>query len=198
MSSDRATLLAASIAAAVSLISLLFNLRSSHSVAMKAGHREALRPYLGTLSKSIHDVVASASIIRKRFLEGQTTGTWIKRGKGAQSELKTVRHYVRYTLVGIDDSIREMSNVFDKASTYKDRHDSNFDEFFYAVDDLAESLHKVIFSSYANGRPPTWWQRGMLKRKQQKVSELWEARDAAPKAADGNNGPVSVNSTPST
>lgn len=170
-----ATLVAAGIAAVAALLSLLTTFLGDRRAEMRAAHRVALQTHLETLGEGIHKTAASATILRRRFLEGSDPAPWRDAGRTGAKALKAVRPKVKYTLYGLDEPLRTLSRMPEWVATYKDVPKTNAEELLKAMQKLAASVDAAIRRSYRRGLPPGWIRRWCAK-----VRRLWGERfDAA-------------------
>lgn len=171
-----ATLVAAGIAAVAAIFTLLATLLGDRRAEMRAAHRLALQAYLEPLGEGIHRTAASATILRRRFVEGSDPTPWRDAGRTGADALKDVRSKVKYTLYGLDEPLRTLSRMPEWVATYKDVPKTNADELLEAMQTLAGSVDAAIRRSYRRGLPPGWIRRWRLKRLTAKVRRLWGER----------------------
>lgn len=174
MSSQTATLVAASVSAVASILVFLGNLFGSRSSEARAAHRKILEPYLAALGRALHEVVASSVIAHHRVAGGQDAGTFGKSGLAAAEVLKSQRLEVKYSLRGIDDGLRTLSRLPNWAATY--RGDASGDDLIADARALAAAVDDVIARSYSKGRPPTRSDRKRVSRRVAILRDTWENR----------------------
>jgi len=70
---------------------------------MRTSHRDAsLINHIEAIEDDIHETVASAVILRKRYLAGADAKPWRDCGTSGSEKLKAIRPKVKYTLYGLD------------------------------------------------------------------------------------------------
>ena len=122
MASDEvATLVAAGVAAGASILTLGISLFTNRRAEARAAHRLALADQLPVLAEGLHEVSATAEIIRKRFVAGQDPRPWIARFETGKAKLDVIRPRIRYTLWGLDEGIRTLSRLGHWVATYRDQ-----------------------------------------------------------------------------
>jgi len=178
MTTQQATLLAACIAAVGTLATLIGTMLASRRAEMRASHRAALTPHLDNLGEGIHQVVASAKILRQRAVDGAEPGNWLERSKTGAATLKSVRPKCRYVLNGLDDPLRTLTRMPDWVATYKNIEGTNADDLVDGMRKLAEGIDRAVQRSYRHGLPPGRFRRWLLKRQNKAVRDLWDQRFA--------------------
>lgn len=147
---------------------------------MRAAHRAALLQHLTDLGESLHGVVATATLLRRRALNQQDLSAWITRGQTAAEQLKKVRPAVRYTLDGLDEPIRVLSRLPEWAATYRDVELSGAEELLEAGRKLAGCIDDTVRKSYRTGLPPDRLARRRVSRLARLVRQLWGVRFLGP------------------
>ena len=100
MSPATATLIAACIAASAATVTLLGTLLGARRAEMRASHRLALTPHLVELGDSIHQVVATTVVLRKRVVKGQDSQDWKDKAQVGVAAMHKVRGNSKYVLYG--------------------------------------------------------------------------------------------------
>ena len=151
--SQELTLVAAIIAAAVSLVNLALMLHARRAAEFRAAHREAISPFLSKLGDSVHQTVA----LSKLTLMANTPETYRRRydeACRAAKDLKQIRREARYGLWGVEEQINVLARLPDWLA-----HERSYPEaasgLFDAGAALAQALDQAIVRSYVAGRPPT-------------------------------------------
>ncbi|WP_144376936.1 hypothetical protein [Rhodococcus pyridinivorans] len=111
MSQATGTLLAACIAAAISVMTLISSTMRDRRTELRVSRRDGVKPYIDTLAQATWECVAIASTIVKRGAQGQDISKWAERGQSASDDLKKLRLKIRYTLPGLEGPIRTLSLV---------------------------------------------------------------------------------------
>jgi len=163
VTSQDATLIAASIAAVATMISLGLNAyqasqrerREARRVAERERrdvHRSALAPELPELADALHQVVATSFMQHKALQQnGQGAVQWRERGAKAAKKLEEVRPRVRYSL-GLDEGIRNLTRLPSWVGHKKGSLDGRV--MLSAAEALAQALHSAIEESWRSGEPP--------------------------------------------
>jgi hypothetical protein len=170
------TLVAAGIAAAVSVATLLVTVVSSRRSEQRAAHRATLAPYLPEIAGGIHSVMASSQLLLRRAESGQTLDSWIQRGAAGAAILKDVRLKVKYSLFGTDEALRTLSRMPEWIATYSGHRDAGAGRLLENAQRLSRFTDEVVRRSYANGRPPTWFERRKLDRLAAETRDEWARR----------------------
>lgn len=152
-----ATLVAALVAAAGSIISLFVKRAST----MRKAHRDSLEPHIGELAKSIHQAVATSAIIVKTN-STQSRERWRARGTDTKKTLKALRTELRYSLWGLDKAIRELALLPDWVEHAWDYPEYR-KELIERGDKLSDALDRSIRRCYAKGRTPSWFERAYVE-----------------------------------
>lgn len=176
MKPDIVTLVAAIIAATVSLLTLIVNLLMLRRSEMRAAHRQALLPLLDGLGRATHTVAAVSGVVRKRWKASQDVKEWLIRGDEASKSIEQLRPRCKYVLPGLDEPLRTLSRMPNWVSTYKAIEGTNGDELLAEMQLLARDVDRVIRGSYARGLPPGHITRWRLDRRTRTIRDLWEAR----------------------
>jgi hypothetical protein len=174
VSTADATLLAAIIAAAASLLKLIADSFAERGAAMRAAHRSILEPHLEPLGESLHTIAAGAVLEHRRAKEGQAPGTAQANAFVAADALKQQRLLVKYCLDGLDEPLRILTRAPNWVATYKG--DPTGDALVEALRKLASGLDSTIARSYRRGQPPSWLGRTRLNKRAKKAREIWEKR----------------------
>jgi hypothetical protein len=175
-----ATLIAASIAAAASVIALVTNLLAGRRAEARAAHRQLLQPFLADLSEGVHELLATATILRQRALKGQDTQTWITRGAVAAEKLKAIRPRIRYLLDGLDEPLRVLSRIPEWIATYRDVGDGSAELLMKRARRLAGLVDRTIARSYRRGLPPGAVVRWRARRSASALRTVWANRFQSP------------------
>jgi hypothetical protein len=176
LQSSTATLLAALIAAGTSLTVLFINVAGARRAEMRVAYRQAIQPMLPEIAEGVHEILASASILRKRAMESQETSTWIERGQVGVSKLAKVRPQLRYVLYGLDEPLRTLSRIPGWIATYKALPNTNADDLLVKASDLGKYIDRTIRQAYSKGLPPGLIIRWRANRKAQRIRKLWDER----------------------
>lgn len=180
MTRETATLVAACIAAAASLVVLLLNLRAQRRAELRVAHRQTLDLSIAELAEALHQSVACASIILKAKSDG-ARARWKCRGAKASSQLKSLRPRLRYPLWGLDEGLRVLSRVPDWAEHAR-ADNSRAQRLVSKADGLRKALDYAIRRSYRKGRAPTLHERLRVRYTAWQCRRIFVAGKAEPGA----------------
>lgn len=157
MTTESATLIAASIAATASVAGLAVSLVAQFRAELRVAHRQTLDAYIAELGESLHQIVACADILLKTK-SGESREKWKCRGAKASASLKNLRPKVRYPLWGLEEGLRVLSRVPDWADHA--RVDPVRAKTLIArADKLRRALDDATRRSYRSGRCPSLYER---------------------------------------
>lgn len=162
MSAEIATLIAASLAAAVSIVTLIFTIVSQQAAEVRAAHRQVILSDLAQIGKSLHETVALSNIQLKCLSEPIHKEKY-KQAAEAANSLKRLRHEVRYSLWGLDEGLRVLTRLPDWIGHAKNSPETA-QELFNLAHKLCNTLDRVIRKAYLFGREPSFWQRTKVNR----------------------------------
>jgi hypothetical protein len=163
VSAQLVTLLAALIAAAASICSLLVNVLAAGRRERRETHRKAVEPELPDLADGLHQVVATSFTQHRQLGLGKTESatSWRQRGRDAAQLLGRVRPRVRYSLPGADLGLRNLARLPDWIAHYGGRPEGQ--TLLDQADVLATGLHELIEQSWRRGAPPLAVQRRKIQ-----------------------------------
>lgn len=180
LAQSTATLVAAGIAAGASIATLVLNLLGDRRTEMRAAHRQILGGYIEEIADSVHSVMAVSVMIRKRSVNGQDVGEWVRNGGAAAERLKTLRPRVRYQLPGLEEPFRVLSRLPDWTATFKGVQDGSAERLIGAAQELVGTVDAVVARSYKRGLTPNLRSRRRLARKSTAVRAAWALRFSSP------------------
>jgi hypothetical protein len=182
---DYVTVVAASVAAAASLITLTVNLRAQLRTELRLAQRKFLEPVIIPLGEALHEMMASSHLMTKAKSD-DSWGKWVERAEGAQAELKEMIPRLRYPLWGVDDGLRMLTRLPDWMQHA--RGDSaRSAELLAAADALRLALDRAIQSSYDAGRRPTWLERRRVAARARTFQAVFNR--TSPRRAAGSTAP---------
>lgn len=162
------TLIAALIAAIVSIITLAAQRRSE----LRSAHRNIVSQHIEELGEAVHQVVATSNIITKtRSLTGLKN--WRRRASEATQKIKNIRLKLRYPLWGIHEALHSLSCLPDWVEHARDYPDSAL-ELVEKGTRLASALDIAIKRSYILGRPPKWYERALISWRRRQFRTYYE------------------------
>jgi len=157
MTKETITLVAALIAAAASLATLVLKLIAEQEAEARAAHRRILGDAISDLGETLHELMACSKIMVKTKSE-ETFSKWETKAKDAQRRLNTIRVRLKYALWGLEAPLRTMTRVGSWTTHY--RHDGKAaDKFLQLADILRQKIDLAVKSSYCSGNPPSLWRR---------------------------------------
>lgn len=153
MSTETATLIAAAVAALASVAGLVLNLVAQTRAEVRQANRALLGPHLNDLARSLHEVLASATILSKARTD-KSRENWRKRAADAQGRIKGFRSELRYPLWGIHEGLRVISRL---PNWLEHTHDlpEVAQELWADGNRLRNALDLAIRDAYVWGRPPS-------------------------------------------
>lgn len=112
ITTQEVTLVAATIAAAISLTNLVLSLHSQRAAEFRSAHRESIGPFLSKLGDSIHQTIALSYVaLHSNTLETQKCKC--DEASHAAKDLKQIRREAGYGLWGIEKEIRDLTRLPD-------------------------------------------------------------------------------------
>jgi hypothetical protein len=169
MSTQEYTLIAALIAAIVSIISLFVHLIAQHSAELRKAHRETLESFMHDLGESLYSTIATSDILLKAQSPPSIIN-WRKRADDAKTRLKELRAKLRYPLWGLDKALKTISRLPDwiEHARQSPNHARNI---LRAGVSLGRSLDSTIRKCYMYGRPPRLHERLIVKYKRWRLEK---------------------------
>jgi len=153
MTETQATLLAAAIAAFVSFVNLLLQIRTQEKKEQSQSTREMLNEDLREIQDNLHTLLAQSNIMITRVDEGQTIDAETETALTAKKKLNEIRPKIRYALFGMDDALRDLTLLPDRISNYCVPYPNHTKKFFKTANNLKEALDRAIFTIYRTGSP---------------------------------------------
>ena len=161
MSKEFGILLAATIAAVSSFITLLLSLRAQRSSELRVAHRDGLEPFITELSEALHANLATSNVILKTA-SGEAFKRWQDRSNEARKKLKELRPKLRYSLWGLDEGLLVLSRFPDWIQHL--RSDAKLAEkLLKKGNQLRRALDYSIRNSYIYGRPPAIYEKLLVR-----------------------------------
>ena len=168
-----ATLIAASIAAGVSLLNLIWTIWSQRSAEVRAARRQVIVVDLKLLGKALHETLALSNIQLKCIAEPIHKEKY-KRAAEAARSLKDLRHEVRYSLWGLDEGLRVLTRLPDWIGHAKGSPETA-EELFRRASRLGDALDEAIRKAYVFGAEPSFWQRLRVNREAAALREYYQS-----------------------
>lgn len=149
---EQATLIAAIIAAFISLITLVLNLSTRYSAEVRKAHRDSLTKDLHALGEALHQTLACSHILLKSRTD-ESLANWRARASAAKARLKALRVKLRYPLWGLDDSLKTISLLPDWIDHVR-LYPEHASEVIKHGTALGDALDSSIRKCYIHGRSP--------------------------------------------
>lgn len=171
ISEGEATFYAAIIAAAISLITLVFTLVASSSADLKAARRATLSSSFSELGAFLYELVA-LSVKMKKMKSDEKFDFIRKEAEAASKKVDELRRKTRYPLWGLDGGLRTIRWVPVYVAHLKNERDGACAEMIINLStSLRESIDRAICHAYFTGQPPTitqklivWWRARRLRK----------------------------------
>lgn len=173
MTAEIATLIAAGLAAVVSILNLLLTGTFRKQEEMRAAIRSAAAENLDDIGRLVHEVIALSYILSKA---NSDLGHKEKHEKARESadKLKSKRLDVRYSLWGIEEGLRTLTRVPDwVAHTRVDI--KRREKLLAAASELGEVVDAVVRKTYLTGAVPGRFSRWRVQRKAVKAKSIFES-----------------------
>lgn len=151
MDASTVTLVAALIAAAASILSLLLRSRSELRAELREINRKKLESLVDDLGDAMHKLVA-CSTLRVRDKEDANIGYWDSKIHEARTSLRKIRPRVRYQLWGLDEGLKALIVLPDWLNP---KPATDLSQLLGAAHRLRETLDQSIRLCYRQGRTPT-------------------------------------------
>lgn len=170
-----ATLIAAAVAAAASILNLVLSSFLHKSAEERAQYRGLLQPHIETLGYNLHQLLATATVAMKRAGMKQPIESWMERNKKASDELKLLLPRLKYPLWGIDSGIRELTRLhawLEHSIKQQERRESLLE----SAEILRKVLDIAIRNSFMKGEAPGLFCRWRVNRITGKLRKMWNQR----------------------
>ena len=152
MDQGQAILIASAVAAGASLLNLILAFLSGRKKELRELHRKALEPHIQDISKALHEIAATSSILTKNR-STESIENWRKKAEWPKHRLRQIYVELRYPLWPIREAIRTISRLPDWIE-----HARGFDKHERVLlsygSYLAYGLDWAIMRSYNKGRVP--------------------------------------------
>jgi len=169
MNATTATLVAASIAATASILTLILRVGSEWRTELRKVNRSRLEPHVADLGDAIHKIVAT-SVLSVRDERTANVEYWRKLKADARRTLRQLRRTLRYPLWGLDDGIKALICLPDWVTP---DDSADYDAVLLAATKLRASLDNSIRRCYRDGRPPTLFERVVVQLYVARLRREW-------------------------
>lgn len=172
MTAETAALIAAGLAAVVSILNLLLTGTFRKQEEMRAAIRSAAAENLDDIGRLVHEVIALSYVLAKANSD-QVHKEKHDKAREAADRLKTKRLDVRYSLWGIEEGLRTLTRVPDwVAHTRVDI--KRRDELLAAASKLGAVVDDVVRKTYLTGAVPSRLSRWRVQRKAVKAKSIFD------------------------
>lgn len=162
---------AAAIAAAISIISLVFTLISNRSTDLKAARRATLSSSFSELGELLYELVA-LSVKMKKMKSSDNFDSIRSKAEETSKKIDELRRKTRYPLWGIDGGLRAIRWTPIYIAHLKDERDGDrAGKIIKLSTALRESIDRAICHAYFTGQQPTtrqrliiWWRARCFRK----------------------------------
>lgn len=165
-------MIAAIVAAAMSLITAVLTIFSNRSSEVRAANRTIILLEFKELGKAIHETLALSNL-QLKVLNEATHPAAYQKAEDAAKKLKVLRHKVRYSLWGLDNGLRELSRIPDWIGHAK-KSPNSAKKLHHLAHLLGQALDNAIRTSYENGAQPGFRCRMKVNRRTSKLRKYYE------------------------
>ena len=151
-----ATLIAAGVALAVSLLTLGISLRSGSASAKRGAFRDLISAHFAIVSSALHEVVATATVLLKTR-SPRARESWVRRGNEAKKKLLDVRTQLRIPLGAMDEGFRTLARL-PNWTVHSERYPKHSAALLDAGDRLRAVLDQLLLEVYLQGKPLGFFQ----------------------------------------
>lgn len=155
------TLIAAGIAALISLLTFLLTLFFNRKSEIRAARRKSLEDFIFDIADSIHQLNAISNILLKDKTVVSRTN-WSQKAEKAKETLKTLRPKIRYALWGIEKPIKVLTRLPDYTQ-YTLESNTVSSKVVSRGSKLGDTIDNCIRKCYLNGRSPRFYDIWRLK-----------------------------------
>jgi len=172
MTAETATLVAACLAAGVSILNLLLTGSFRKQEEMRAAIRSAASKNLDEVGRLVHEVIALSYVLSKASDQGHKEKH--EKAREAADRLKNKRLDVRYSLWGIEEGLRALTRIPDwVAHTRVDPQ--RREKLLSAAAELGEAVDNVVRKTYLTGAVPGRLSRWKVQRKASKANSVFDS-----------------------
>lgn len=156
-----ATLIAAGMAAIISIFTFLLTLFFNRKGEIRSARRKTLEEFIYDVADSVHQLIAISNILLKNKTD-ESRGNWSQKAEKAKSTLKTLRPKIRYALWGIDKPLKVLTRLPDYTQ-YTLESESVSKKVVKRGSKLGDALDNCIRKCYLHGRSPRFYERWRLQ-----------------------------------
>ena len=155
------TLIAAGIAAVVSILTFFLTLFFNRKVEIRAARRKTLEGFIYDVSDSVHQLIAISNILLKNKTT-ESRNNWSEKAENAKNTLKNLRPKIRYALWGLDKPLKVLTRLPDYTQYTLDSEIVS-KKVVKRGSTLGDSIDNCIRKCYLNGRSPKFYEIWTLK-----------------------------------
>ncbi|KAB1065079.1 hypothetical protein [Salibacter halophilus] len=174
-----ATLIAAGIAAVISIFTLMLTLFFNRKSEIRSARRKSLEEFIYDVADSVHQLIAISNILLKNKTP-ESRSNWTDKANKAKMKLKALRPKIRYALWGLDKPIKVLTRLPDYTQ-YTLESDEVSKKTVKRGSNLGDALDNCIRKCYLNGRSPRfyeiWWLRFLAWKCEKPRNEYKLERD---------------------
>jgi hypothetical protein len=173
MTAETATLIAAGLAAVVSILNLLLTGTFRKQEEMRGAIRSAAAANHDDIGRLVHEVIALSYVLSK-VNSDQAHKEKHEKAREAADKLKSKRLDVRYSLWGIEEGLRTLTRVPDWiAHTRVDV--PRREKLLAAAKELGEVVDDVVRKTYLTGAVPGRFSRWRVQRKAANAKTIFDS-----------------------
>lgn len=173
MTSETATLIAAIIAAVVSIINLVGGASYRRNEEIRAAIRTAVAANVDSVGRLVHEVIALSFILAKANSDESHKEKHVK-ARQAADRLKAKRLDVRYSLWGLEEGLRTLTRVPDWVAHTRG-NTRHREPLLEAASELGALIDGAVRRTYLTGDAPNWLARWRISRKSTLVKKRFDA-----------------------
>jgi hypothetical protein len=171
---EESVLIAAGVAAIVSIINLAVNLWSSRIKEQRGAYREALETSFTKLGELLYEIVSLSNKLSK-MKTAETFATIRRNAEDSAKKLDHLRRKTIYPLWGLSSSIQTIQKVpLYIAHTKNTKDQKRIKKILFLATKLRKSIDKVVMRSYISGAPPTRLNRSVVKYRAKKLRNYFD------------------------
>ena len=172
MTQPDATMIAAIIAAAATVITLIFTVLNKRGEEYRTAQRDVIADDLKHVGRAVHEVIALSNI-QLKVMSGPQHPERYRAAAEAAKRLKEKRLDVRYTLWGLDEAFRTLARLPDWLEHAKPAPDVAA-EILQNGKTLGVQIDLAVRRSYISGAPPAWWRLLLVNRAVKRFKNTYE------------------------
>ena len=156
-----ATLIAAALAAVISILTFILTLFFNRKGEIRAARRKTLEEFIYDLSDSVHQLIAISNILLKNKTT-ESRSNWSEKAEQAKNKLKELRPKIRCALWGLDKPIKVLTRLPDYTQYTLESVETS-KSVVKRGSKLGDVLDNCIRKCYLNGRSPRFYEIWRLR-----------------------------------